>query len=419
MPLFEHGEAGDRWVPNEFVVALRDVDIVRSELRELHISDRQVVVVDSSPELGLSLVKIENIERAAARLDTAGQSLAVVNRSERSIERVVRALREQCRSKYGRWEPVVGKNRVGDGVHGAPDIGIGGRWFPERSDHPTVPEPDGDGQWIDVGILDTGIVDHRELAGRWVQAGDSPLLDPDEEPWYVAGHGTFVAGLVLRYAPNARLHVRKVLDNKDGAATAWEVAKAMVSFDKVVRVLNLSFCCFTADGQPPLVLSRAIDRLDPDMVVVAAAGNHADSPSPIDGKAPSWPAAFDRVIAAGAYDPVTGRRAEFSPDAPWVTLTAPGKNVTSTYLSGVVRLRDEDADGDQPRTRRFNGSARWSGTSFATGVISGVIAQRMLEVQSLTRGSLQDVINFTSGSDQRFSRSDTVREVAIPSQRIA
>src|SRR5205823_5768473 len=49
-------------------------------------------------------------------------------------------------------------------------------------------------------------------------------------------------------------------------------------------ILNLSFACYTEDGQPPLALSTAIARLDPNIVVVAAAGNHGKRE---DGKATS------------------------------------------------------------------------------------------------------------------------------------
>ena len=80
--------------------------------------------------------------------------------------------------------------------------------------------------------------------------------------------------------------------------------------------MNLSFGCFTDDGEPPLVLARAVSLLSAEILLVAAAGNHgdidelrakgdlADKPwtRGLTSKTPLWPAAFDEVIAVGATD---------------------------------------------------------------------------------------------------------------------
>jgi membrane-anchored mycosin MYCP len=135
-------------------------------------------------------------------------------------------------------------------------------------------------------------------------------------------------------------------------------------------ILNLSLVCYTDDGKAPMAISTAIDRLDPDIVVVAAAGNHGAYSADGQGKRPAWPAALDDVVAVGAADD-RGQRADFSPEAPWVDLLAPGKDLLSTFLTGDVRVRTEDG-GES--VRRYEGFARWSGTSFAAALVSGAIA---------------------------------------------
>ena len=70
------------------------------------------------------------------------------------------------------------------------------------------------------------------------------------------GHATFVAGLILRQAPGARLVVRPVLGPR-ALGKAWGVAKIMADFvGPGVEVLNLSFGCYTDDGLPTRTTPR-------------------------------------------------------------------------------------------------------------------------------------------------------------------
>ena len=124
--------------------------------------------------------------------------------------------------------------------------------------------------------------------------------------------------------------------------------------------MNLSFGCYTDDGEPPLVLARAVSLVSAEILLVAAAGNHgnidelkkqgdlkdASWARGLTPKTPVWPAAFDEVIAVGATD------APFSPQTPWVDLTAPGMNVVSTYLTGQVKLGSPRRTSDGGVQRR-------------------------------------------------------------------
>jgi subtilisin family serine protease len=89
-----------------------------------------------------------------------------------------------------------------------------------------------------------------------------------------------------------------------------------------------------------------------------------------------WPAAFDKVISVGACDD-KGDAADFSPDAPWVDLLAPGVDVSSTYLVGEVTVKCSGHDGGHGGPVDFDGFAVWSGTSFAAATVSGVIAAEL------------------------------------------
>lgn len=209
------------------------------------------------------------------------------------------------------------------------------------------------------------------------------------------GHATFVAGTILREAPGATLEARAVLDG-NGAADSWQAAHAIVHQGRSgVDILNLSFSCITGDGQPPLALSTAIDLVSPDVIVVAAAGNHG-RPRPgrtevIDGqqiddisKCVTFPAALDNVIAVGSVTE-NGQRAPYSPEGDWVDVQAHGDNVVSTF----------------PNRKPFNGFAVWSGTSFAAGQVSGAIAAQTVPGRVTARDAWAEIYTTAVATSER------------------
>jgi subtilisin family serine protease len=203
---------------------------------------------------------------------------------------------------------------------------------------------------------------HPYLAGAWVARSGDSTEDTTVVP-AEAGHGLFVSGLVRRVAKGATLQIHKLLDDK-GVADSWTAAQAIVEIGRSgIDILNLSFVCYTED-----------DRLDPAIVVVAAAGNHGFLD---DGRErmPAWPAALDDVIAVGsAIRTKDGhRRSAFTPQGPWVDALTPGEELQSTFLDGTVSVWD-DPDNGERHDETFFGYAAGSGTSFAAAALSGTIA---------------------------------------------
>jgi Subtilase family len=402
--------ACEQWASAEFVVALPHLDTVRAELSLL---PQPVMAVEEQDEaLGLALIKISNVAEVADRITRqvgVGERCPYrggSRRDEYPIERIIRAIRENCRRRNGGWVPVMGKNRTLDGVHTAQHVGIGSDGYPTRS--PAVDLPtNGTTNWASVGVLDTGLWPHPQLNGRYLTDEAHVLIESTEWHWYLAGHAIFVAGVILQGAPNARLHVRRVLDDRNGTALAWDVAKEMVRLAKSVSVLSLSFCCFTDDNEPPLVLSRAVERIATETVIVAAAGNHGgiepgeSDCTPSSPRSPMWPAAFDQVVAVGAHDD-KGKKAYFSPDAAWVNLTARGEDVVSLYLDCTVKFEDRHCAA-APHDTRFDGYARWKGTSFAAAAVSGAIARR-INPEKTARQALQDVLHLPRGNPEGIWR---------------
>lgn len=401
--------------PQDVIVTSEHEGRIRAVLSFLNIG---TTAVEASDLLGLTKLTIERIEDAAelvVRLVTNSPGAADWRSqnppppsSATGLDRFLWGLRGVFAASNDGWSPTMGKNRYVGQVHGVGQVNHGGGDDPKIAgqvnhgtppktkfvadqikasggDDPQHPGPmtwynrtDGPGQGVRVGVLDTAIYAHPWLAGGWVAPFDDTVRDGEPHP-FADGHATFVTGLILRQAPSAIVEVHQVL-NEHGAAESWAVAKAIVELGGTgLDILNLSFTCYTEDGQPPLVLATAIDRLDPAVVVVAAAGNHGDAANDSDAatdggsRTPAWPAALDDVIAVGAFDAQTGRRASFSPDAPWVDVLAPGVKLLSTYLPEA-----EDAEG---KCETFDdGFALWDGTSFSAALVSGAIAAEMRPV---------------------------------------
>jgi subtilisin family serine protease len=386
----------------EFVVGYKHVDTVKDVLEELGVGHEEV---DRDADLGLGLLRLHDDRDAAVavgrnpdastirsadaeptrsvdipeRAASGGTNGSDADRPATELDAFLRGLRRHFRQRFAGWAPIIGKNRMlGHVVGGGGKISHGGGG-PLMATEDELPRREGNaGRGVRVGVLDTSMSSNTWLAGAWTSP-PGEVLDQDEAA-EVAGHATFVGGLVLRQAPACVLHARAVLSNDTGEADSWSVAKAIVQLaQSSPHVINLSFVCYTEDGQPPLALATAIDRIGADTVIVAAAGNHGDlgrrahqsaneqhGKPDNEGRKPAWPAAFDRVVAVGSASS-DGHVSPFTPpDVQWIDVLAPGSEVLSTFLASRV------TGHSQP----FTGYARWSGTSFAAASVSGAIAAR-------------------------------------------
>jgi hypothetical protein len=377
--------------PHELVVAMPHAPYVVRELQRLGVSAAEQ---DSSQDLGLALLGLprDQVELAVQNTPNPSEGAGV------PLDRLLRRLYAAFGADYGGWVPTMGKNRVLERVGAAHNIGGGGEAAPTPA--AGLPPREADpGARVRVGVADSALWEHPWLAGAYRVAPSALRHDDGGTPDRAAGHATFVTGLVLQQAPGATVEVRRVLDD-DGHADSWDVAKELVRFSRSgVDVLNLSFGCLTDDNRPPLVLATALDRLDPQLVVVAAAGNHRTAGAePL--VRPMWPAAFEEVLAVGALTP-DGELADWSPDPlrlPWVDVVAPGVGLRSAYLSGKVRLDDTG----QTLGEFVHGFATWSGTSFAAARVSGAIAARTVpgrvDAATVLRGMLEHPTRWWRGT---------------------
>jgi hypothetical protein len=419
-----------RYQPDQIVVSLPHLDMVLKKLGGLSAASQnstpvaiQAKVAARDGSLGLALVKFPDLPRDAAPLRSDSRLVAdAIRARDRSglsgpvpdLDLVMFKLRTEFAHSYRGWTPDLGKNRFIDGIHGFPEIVGGDEGNPVPNPEivgggkglPSAPTSRAfqlpprrrpTGEQVRVGVLDTKLYPLPQLDGRYIAEAGALVPKPSGNGrapvWALTlGHATFIAGLILRYAPTAELTVRAVLDDRTATATAWQVAQKLIQFrGSGIDVLNLSFGCRVDDGQGPLLLRRAIDLLDRETVLVAAAGNVTGTPQEVKEarRRPVYPAAFQDVIAVGARDSQGVSRAPFSACGPWVDVYVPGVDIESLYLPGRVELPSRNG---RPVVRTFPGSATWSGTSFAAAIVSGRIAARTRPGSRSARAAAEQIL---------------------------
>jgi subtilisin family serine protease len=263
-----------------------------------------------------------------------------------------------------------------------------------RADAPVDPLPDPpQGVACRVVVVDTGLAADglvpAGLAGCTATGDrDYPDFDHNDELDAATGHGTFIAGIVRRLAPSAKVEVRQVLTTF-GDASDSEVAEVLLALlDDRPDIVNLSFAGYTDDDTTPPAIAEAIATLLAEgVVVVAAAGN--------DGTCrPAWPAATDGVIGVAALD--DDGPAWFTNHGQWVQACAPGVDVLSCFFDYAGGSADpattRPAGGpDNAVQPDDSGWAKWSGTSFAAPIVAGALARRISDGAS-PAGAVRSVV---------------------------
>jgi serine protease AprX len=283
------------------------------------------------------------------------------------------------------------------------------------------------GQGVTVALVDTGVADSPDLAGRVLPVRDdltlqtTPCENLSGEPGCgdSYGHGTFIAGIIAGngassngawkgIAPKANLVSVKVA-GRDGSADVSNVLAAIqwvVSFkDRYnIRVLNLSLGTDSTQTYRTDPLNFAVEKAwDSGVVVVVAASNRGPGPGTI-----SKPGDDPLVITVGAVDdmgtaklgddqlPNFSSRGPTAADGlPKPDLAAPGAHLVSLRAPG-------SAIDTQFPTYVDGAYRKGSGTSMATGVVSGSLALMLQASPSLA----PDRVKFALAATARRTASN-------------
>ena len=236
------------------------------------------------------------------------------------------------------------------------------------------PDPFSSGEGVLVSVVDTGLLQDLVIdpALPWVEGvdGDAESMDSTLLRHYV-GHGTFVAGIVKCMAPKSEVHVDGFLPN-GGAVYESEIIRQLgEALERVPDVICLSAGAWTRRGLPLLsfeVFYETRLRHLSGTVLVAAAGNDAN-------RGPFWPAAFPWAMSVGALNADSTARAWYTNFGSWVDVYARGSDIVNAFPNGTYVYEEAPHKGQS--TTFATSLAKWSGTSFSTPLVAGLIAARM------------------------------------------
>ncbi|MEV8635328.1 S8/S53 family peptidase [Streptosporangium sp. NPDC051023] len=273
---------------------------------------------------------------------------------------------------------------------------------------------------VRVMVIDTGLVEGYDTY-PWMRGvhpsskqggGEKRPFDREGILNLYVGHGTFIAGLIGAVAPQAEVTVFNTLSDPTAVPEDMFAAQLMKALaGGWPDIISLSAGTATTRSQPLLALKNFMAKLqNRPTLLVAAAGNNGNSMK-------FWPAAHaetkgyeESVVSVGALRTDGADRACFSNHGSWVRVYAPGERLVSAFspLDGSVETYDYQhstfshcrygstydctcrlpqhvgeaseriafTDASQDRVR-FDGMARWSGTSFAVPLVVGMIADHM------------------------------------------
>ncbi|PHH69809.1 hypothetical protein CDD82_7503 [Ophiocordyceps australis] len=253
---------------------------------------------------------------------------------------------------------------------------------------------------VRLTVIDTGVhAKHPQLDRQWkghfrdfskltplkgssCEQSHGDEIDPIDED----GHGTFIAGLILRLVPDVDLYVARVGIRRDDMATdenlAYKIGRAIhyaVNIWKT-EIISISIGCQGTKSARDS-LREAIRK---DVIVLAATGNFGDSLSP------AFPNNEDRVFKIySASLRAKPEESSATPTDPKYSFHSLGKDIPSTWPGQLVpklgpdvfyrcKTRERDEKKGKATSHVCSDKCRtyaaMSGTSFSAPIVAAMVA---------------------------------------------
>jgi hypothetical protein len=295
----------------------------------------------------------------------------------------------------------------------------------------------------------------------------SPHHYSHKKNYNMRDHGLFIAGIVQSWCPNAQIYLVEVL-NSYGVCTLQGLAQAFDALNNhqiidgdregLPLIINCSLCitfpaaCETESsvlleykdyrnqGAAPTTLAVENSGLAMEALrllfegnrirysaqgvrIVAAAGNdgHAsDAETSTEPPSARYPAAFENIVGVGAIEKDTTRawysnKADSPPNLGLMVFGGQADSRTNKAVRGEGMLglyigHFPDETGVYPDgIPSTNGLGWWSGTSFATAVMSGMLALGVAQGHNISSAAPVDLVDiFKSGADSQTALGEPV-----------
>jgi len=235
------------------------------------------------------------------------------------------------------------------------DPSYSGQWHHAKIQAPTAWNTTKGSTSLIIAICDTGIdPTHPDLKDKLLAGYNS---DDGSTNWSdIHGHGTAVAGAAAAMGDNGTFGTGVVWNCKilpiritnatNGVAYMSKMAAGITwAADHGAKVINLSYETYANGALSSTVLSACRYAESKGAVVVIAAGNLNTNPAGAGD-----PSEAIYVSSVGSSD----TKSSFSNYGNYIDIAAPGENIYTTKKGG--------------------GYGPWNGTSFATPIVSGVMA---------------------------------------------
>jgi subtilisin family serine protease len=221
---------------------------------------------------------------------------------------------------------------------------------------------DGTGKGIRIAVIDSGIeIDHPQLAGLKL-LDDIHIVDAgiqvevrEGDGTDVYGHGTAVASIIRKIAPEAEIGSFRVLGERLNSRTVIIREGVRQAIDKGYHILNCSFGCGVQDHI--FQYKEWIDEAYLKGIHVVAACNN------MDFSIPEWPGYFPTVITVNMASTLDDSKF-FYKRGQLVEFAARGVEVQAAWR--------------EHRSRAVTGS------SFATPLVASLLARILSTTENLS-----------------------------------